>query len=137
MQWGHGLRTPREEIAFTLHGRKFNPSPKFLGTAEAYFVCHIGPIFRYLWFMPSLGVRSPWTKQIVSKTDWWHFIILYVDGTQSFYSDQLKSVFFYYYLFIGSWNNSICAYSIEYGRTYQYNGAHRDAISCMDWNKGI
>ena len=27
---------------------------------KAYFVCHIGPIFRYLWFMPSLGVRSPW-----------------------------------------------------------------------------
>jgi len=38
---------------------------------------------------------------------------------------------------VGSWNNSICAYSIEYGRTYQYNGAHRDAISCMDWNKGV
>ena len=29
-----------------LHGRKFNPNPKFLGTAEAYFVCHIGPIFQ-------------------------------------------------------------------------------------------
>ena len=37
---------------------------------------------------------------------------------------------------MGCWNNSICAYSIEYGRTYQHNGAHRDAISCMDWNKG-
>ena len=42
-----------------------------------------------------------------------------------------------FFSLIGSWNNSICAYSIEYGRTYQYNGAHRDAISCMDWNKGI
>ena len=42
---GNGLQTLREEIAFTsLHGRKFNPNPKFLGTAEAYFVCHIGPI---------------------------------------------------------------------------------------------
>ena len=30
----------------SLHGRKFNPNPKFLGTAEAYFVCHIGPIFQ-------------------------------------------------------------------------------------------
>ena len=28
------------------HGRKFNPNPKFLGTAEAYFVCHIGSIFQ-------------------------------------------------------------------------------------------
>ena len=41
----HRLRTPREEIAFTA-GRKFNPNPKFLGMAEAYFVCHIDPIFQ-------------------------------------------------------------------------------------------
>ena len=26
--------------------KKFNPNPKFLGTAEAYFVCHFGPIFQ-------------------------------------------------------------------------------------------
>ena len=39
----------------SLHGRKSNP--KFLGTAEAYFVYHICPNF---WFMPSLGVRGPW-----------------------------------------------------------------------------
>ena len=30
----------------SLHGRKFNPNPKFLGMAEGYFVCHIGPIFQ-------------------------------------------------------------------------------------------
>ena len=30
----HGLRTPREEIVFTARP-KFNPNPKFLGTAEA------------------------------------------------------------------------------------------------------
>ena len=41
----HGLRTPREETAFTARP-KFNPNPKFLGTAEAYFVCHIDPIFQ-------------------------------------------------------------------------------------------
>ena len=29
-----------------LHGHKFNPNPKFLGTAEAYFVCHIDPIIQ-------------------------------------------------------------------------------------------
>ena len=46
----------------SLHSRKFNPNPKFLGTAEAHFVCHIGPIFRYFWFMPSLDVCSPWSK---------------------------------------------------------------------------
>ena len=30
----------------SLHGRKFNPNYKFLGTAKAYFVCHIGTIFQ-------------------------------------------------------------------------------------------
>ena len=30
----------------SLHGQKFNPNPKFLGVAAAYFVCHIGPIFQ-------------------------------------------------------------------------------------------
>jgi hypothetical protein len=30
----------------SLHGRKSTPNPKFLGTAEAYFVCHIGPKFQ-------------------------------------------------------------------------------------------
>ena len=36
----HGLRPPDEEI-----GRKSNLDPKFLDTAGAYFVCHIGPKF--------------------------------------------------------------------------------------------
>ena len=30
----------------SLHGRKSTPNPKFLGTAKAYFVCHIGPNFQ-------------------------------------------------------------------------------------------
>ena len=30
----------------SLHGRKSNPDPKFLGMVEAYFVCHIGPKFK-------------------------------------------------------------------------------------------
>ena len=29
-----------------LQGRKSTPTPKFLSTAEAYFVCHIGPNFQ-------------------------------------------------------------------------------------------
>ena len=41
----HGLWTPRAEIASTARP-KLNPNPNFLGTAEAYFVCHIGPIFQ-------------------------------------------------------------------------------------------
>ena len=30
----------------SLHGQKSNPNHKFLGTAKAYFVCHIGPNFQ-------------------------------------------------------------------------------------------
>ena len=30
----------------SLHSQIFNPNPKFLVPAEAYFVCHIGPIFQ-------------------------------------------------------------------------------------------
>ena len=41
---GHRLRTPKEEMAFTARP-KIQSQSKFLGTAETYFVCHIGPIF--------------------------------------------------------------------------------------------
>jgi hypothetical protein len=30
----------------SLNCRKSNPNPKFIGTAKAYFVCHIGPKFQ-------------------------------------------------------------------------------------------
>ena len=30
----------------SLHGQKSNSNPKFLGTAKAHFVCHIGPNFQ-------------------------------------------------------------------------------------------
>ena len=46
----HGLRTPGEEIAF-------NARPKIHSHSQ---------IFRYLWFMPSLGVRSPWSRRKVN-----------------------------------------------------------------------
>ena len=30
----------------SLHGQKSTYTPNFLGTAKAYFVCHIGPIIQ-------------------------------------------------------------------------------------------
>jgi hypothetical protein len=39
--YGHPVRKSP-----SLHGRKSNPNPKFLGTAEAYFACKIGPKFQ-------------------------------------------------------------------------------------------
>jgi len=36
--YGHPVRKSP-----SLHGRKSNPNPKLLGTAEAYFISHIGP----------------------------------------------------------------------------------------------
>ena len=41
MDYGHPERKQP-----SLHGQKFTPTPKFLGTAKAYFVCQIGPIFQ-------------------------------------------------------------------------------------------
>ena len=38
--YGHPVRKSP-----SLHGRKSTPSPRFLGTAAAYLVCHIGPKF--------------------------------------------------------------------------------------------
>ena len=39
----------------SLHGRKFNPNPKLLGTAAAYFVCHNGPIFQISLIFAFIG----------------------------------------------------------------------------------
>ena len=49
--WLYGLPWPTdygrpERKSPSLHDRKSTPTPKFLGTAEAYFVCHIGPNFQ-------------------------------------------------------------------------------------------
>ena len=41
----HRLQTPSKESP-SLHGRKSNLNPKFVGTTEAYFVSHIGPKFQ-------------------------------------------------------------------------------------------
>ena len=44
----------------SLHGRKSTPTLKFLDMAEAILSATLVQIFRFLWFMPLLGVRSPW-----------------------------------------------------------------------------
>ena len=54
----HRIRMPSEEITFTAWP-KIKSQSKILGKATAYFVCLIGPNFRFLWFTPSLGVHSP------------------------------------------------------------------------------
>ena len=45
-----GLRTPGEEMS-----RKSTPTPKFLGTAESNFVCHIGLDFQILLIYAFIG----------------------------------------------------------------------------------
>ena len=59
-----GLRTPSGEKAITaLHGWKLNPNPKFLGTAEAYYVCHIGLIFQISLIYAFTGCPIvPWCR---------------------------------------------------------------------------
>ena len=44
--YGRPVRKPP-----SLHGRKSTPTPKFLVTAEAYFVCHIGPNFQIFFYL--------------------------------------------------------------------------------------
>ena len=39
----------------SLHGQKSNPNSKFIGTAETYFVCHIGPIFQISMIYAFIG----------------------------------------------------------------------------------
>ena len=76
----------------SLHGRKSTPTPKFLGTAKAYFVCHIGPnfqisliyafigcpqsvgslykvVFRYLYFSLQIAVPSDKSFSSVKSLD--------------------------------------------------------------------
>jgi hypothetical protein len=38
-----------------MNGRKSTPTPKFLGTAKAYFVCHIGPNFQIFLIYAFIG----------------------------------------------------------------------------------
>ena len=65
----HRLWTPREEIAYTAR-QKLNPNPKSSGTNEAYFGCHIGPIFQISLIYASIAcpqsvreTKTHWTKQ--------------------------------------------------------------------------
>ena len=39
----------------SMHGRKSNSNPKFIGMAEAYFVCQIGPKFQVSWIYTFIG----------------------------------------------------------------------------------
>ena len=48
-----------------LHGRKSTPTPKFLGTAEAYFVCHISPNFQISLIYAFIGCPQSVDRCIV------------------------------------------------------------------------
>jgi hypothetical protein len=54
--YGHQVRN-----SSSLHGRKSPPTPKFLGTAEAYFVCQISPNFQISLIYAFIGC-SPWMQ---------------------------------------------------------------------------
>ena len=38
---------------------------------------------------------------------------------------------------VGSKDHSLCTYNIEFCSKYLLDEAHRDAISCLDWNRGV
>ena len=62
----HWLWTPRED-SLPCTAEKFNPNSKFLGTAKAYFVCHIGQFFQILLLYDFIG--CPQTRFISEKND--------------------------------------------------------------------
>ena len=66
MCWNTDYGRP-ERKQCSLLGRKFNPNPKFLGMAKAYFVCHIGPIFQISLIYAFIGcpqsVVDPYQQQ--------------------------------------------------------------------------
>ena len=57
-----GIKDYRRPVrkSLPLHGRKIHSHSQFFGTAEAYFVCHIGPNFQIFLIYAFIGVRSPW-----------------------------------------------------------------------------
>ena len=57
----HGLRTPGEEIAFTERPKIHSHSQIFRYGRSIFCLPHWP---KFLWFMPSLGVRSPCLKQL-------------------------------------------------------------------------
>ena len=64
--WGIDYGHPERKQP-SLHGQKFNPNPKFLGTAEAYFVCHIGPIFQICLVYAFIGCpQSVFNRNLAS-----------------------------------------------------------------------
>ena len=65
--WQHGLRTPGEEIAFTARPKINSQSQIFRYSQRVFCLPHRPIFFRYLWFMPSLGVRSPWLARSKQK----------------------------------------------------------------------
>ena len=50
----------------SLHGRKSNPNPKFLSTAKAYFVCHIGRKFQITLIYAFIGCPQSVEKTLFS-----------------------------------------------------------------------
>ena len=70
----YGRPERKQQCPFTygkqssLHGRKFTPTPKFLGTAKVYCVCHIGPIFQisliyaFIGCPQSVSERKSWKE---------------------------------------------------------------------------
>ena len=60
----------------SLHGRKFNHNPKFLVTAEAYFVCHICPIFQISLIYAFIGCPQSVKREVNLSLTMLHFAIL-------------------------------------------------------------
>ena len=104
----------------SLHGRKSNPNPKFLGTAKGYFVCRIGPNFQIslLYAFTGcpqsvlLGIKLG-KKKHVTKT-------IYIFNRFFLYLLQRKQ--FTFHLFQVSHILQMITECVSWSRTRQYQG---------------
>ena len=90
--YGHQVRKSP-----SLHGRKSNPIPKFLGMAEANFVCHIGPNFQISFIYAFIGCPQSVTthNQLLTTTFMFHKIAQnFALGTKLFCLSRQKPEIF-------------------------------------------
>ena len=119
----HGLRTPGKEIVFTARS-KINSHSQILRYSQSIFCLpHRPEIFRFLWFMSLLGVRSPCIErnpsQVKEKWQAMHSYYWYIFAKISnIILSFLLHIFAYVHILLSQSINIQCFSSAQY--FYQY-----------------
>ena len=84
----------------SLQGRKSIPNPKFICTAEAYFVCYIGPKFQVSLIYAFIG--CPWSVCASHQSSSDNRIYAIMTGPAFYYDRQLFVLLFTFTFFSSS-----------------------------------